>query len=131
MALGEPNPVFLPRKSHGQGSLVVYSPWKLQSWTCLSYWTTITMYTHTHTHTHTYTHTRVCVSSHEDSKYLQLSLVLCNSMYYSLPGSFAHGIPQSRILEWVAVPSSRVLSWTRDQNCIFYVSCTGRCVLYY
>ena len=61
MALGELNPVFLPRKSHGQGSLVVYSPWKLQSWTCLSYWTTITMYTHTHTHTHTYTHTHTCV----------------------------------------------------------------------
>ena len=84
-----------------------------------------------HTHTHTHTHTRVHISSHEDAEYLHLSLTLCNSMYCSLPGSSAHGILQSRILEWVAVPSSRVLSWTRDQNCIFYVSCTGRWVLYY
>ena len=34
-------------------------------------------------------------------------LTLADSMAYSLPGSFVHGILQARILEWVAVPFSR------------------------
>ena len=32
----EPTPVFLPRKSHGQGSLVGYSPWGRKGQTRLS-----------------------------------------------------------------------------------------------
>ena len=39
----------LPRKSHGQRSLVGYSPWGRESWTQLS----TGIHTHTHTHTHT------------------------------------------------------------------------------
>ena len=31
---------------------------------------------------------------------------LCDPMDYSLPGSSVHGIPQERILEWVAIPFS-------------------------
>ena len=34
----------------------------------------------------------------------QLCLTLCNPKDYSLPGSYVHGIPQARILEWVAFP---------------------------
>ena len=79
------------------------------------------------THTHTHTHTHTCVYA----KYLQLSLTVCNSTCCGQPGSSAHGILKSRILEWVAVPSSKVFPWTRHQNCIFYVSCTGRWVLYH
>ena len=30
------------------------------------------------------------------------------------PGSSAHGIPQARMLQWVAMPSSRGSSWPRD-----------------
>ena len=82
---------------------------------------------HTHTHTHPHTHTHMCVYA----KYLQLSLTVCNSTCCGQPGSSAHGILKSRILEWVAVPSSKVFPWTRHQNCIFYVSCTGRWVLYH
>ena len=42
----------------------------------------------------------------------------------SPPGSFVHGIPQARILEWVVMPSSRGYSWPRDWT---QVSCiTGR-----
>ena len=37
----------------------------------------------------------------------QLCLTLCKPMDYSLPGSSVHGILQTRILEWVAMPSSR------------------------
>ena len=36
----------------------------------------------------------------------QLCLTLCNPMDCSLPGSSIHGIPQERILEWVAMSSS-------------------------
>ena len=39
-----------------------------------------------------------------------------HGLYYSLPGSSAHGILQARILEWVAIFFSRGSSWTRDQT---------------
>ena len=42
-----------------------------------------------------------------------------------------HGILQTRILEWVAMPSSRGSSWPRDQTCIPKISCIGRQVLYH
>ena len=34
------------------------------------------------------------------------------------PGSFVHGIPQARILEWAAIPFSRGSSQPRDQTCV-------------
>ena len=37
-----------------------------------------------------------------------------------------HGILQAGILEWVAMPSSRGSSRSRDQTCVFQVSCVGR-----
>ena len=43
-------------------------------------------------------------------------------MDYSLPGSSVHGISQSRILEWVAVPFSRRSSQPRDRT---RASCTA------
>ena len=36
-----------------------------------------------------------------DAKSLQLCPTLCDSMHCSLPGSFVHGIPQVRTLEWL------------------------------
>ena len=47
-------------------------------------------------------------------------LTPCNPMDCSPPGSFGHGIPQARILEWVAMPSSRGSSWCRNQT---HISC--------
>ena len=41
------------------------------------------------------------------AKLLQLCLTLWEAMDFSLPGSSAHGIIQTRILKWVAVLSSR------------------------
>ena len=35
------------------------------------------------------------------------SLLSCNPMYYSLPGSSVQGIPQAGILEWLAIFFSR------------------------
>ena len=51
--------------------------------------------------------------------------VLCDPMDCSPPGSLVHGILQTRILEWVAVPSSRGSSWPRDRTHVSYVSCIG------
>ena len=39
---------------------------------------------------------------------------LCNPTDCSPPGSFVHGIPQARILEWVAISSSGRSSQPRD-----------------
>ena len=60
---------------------------------------------------------------------LHLRPTLCNG--HSPPGSSVHGILQTRILEWVAVPSSGGSSWPRDRTHISCVSCTGRRVLYH
>ena len=48
---------------------------------------------------------------------------LCDTLDCSPPGSSVHGILQSRILEWVAMPWSRVSSQPRDWTCISCISC--------
>ena len=54
----------------------------------------------------------------------QSCLTLCDPMGCSPPGSSVHGILQTRILEWVAIPFSRGSSQTRDR---IQVPCiTGR-----
>ena len=62
---------------------------------------------------------------------LQLCPTFCNPMDCSPLGSSVHGTLQLRILAWVATSSSRGSSWLTDQACVFYVSCTGRRVLYH
>ena len=42
--------------------------------------------------------------------------ILCNPMDCSLSGSSVHGIPQARILEWVAYPFSRGSSQPRSRT---------------
>ena len=54
-------------------------------------------------------------------------LTLCNSMDYSPPGSYFHGILQARILEWVAIP----FSWPRNWTHVSYISWIGRQFLYH
>jgi len=46
----------------------------------------------------------------------QLCLTLCDPMDNSLLVSFVHGIPQTRILEWIAIPFSRGPPQPRDQT---------------
>ena len=66
------------------------------------------------------------------AKSFQSCPTLCNAMdYCSMPGSSIHEILQTRILEWVAMPSSRGSFQPRDQTHVSYVSCTGRQVLYH
>ena len=64
-----------------------------------------------------------------ETLYMCIVSVSCSGMPYSLridpkdynlPGSSVHGILQTRILEWVAIPFSRWSSWPRDQ---MQVSC--------
>ena len=44
---------------------------------------------------------------------------LCRAVKSSLPRSFAHGISQARILQWVAISFSMQSSWPRDQTHVF------------
>ena len=41
---------------------------------------------------------------------------LCNSIGYCLSGISVHGLLQTRILEWVAIPFSRGSSQARDRT---------------
>ena len=50
---------------------------------------------------------------------------LCYSMDCSLPGSYVRGIPQARILEWVAISSARGSSPPRDQTWVSCISSIG------
>ena len=52
----------------------------------------------------------------------QSCLILCNPMDYSLPGSFVHGILQTRILEWVTIPFSRGSSRSRDRTQVLHIA---------
>ena len=65
------------------------------------------------------------------AKSLHLCPTHCNPMDCGPPGSSVPGIFQTRILEWVAMPSCRVSSWPRNRNCTSDLSCIGRWVLYY
>ena len=72
-----------------------------------------------------YTH-MCCVCSVTQSYW-----TFCNPMICSLPGSSVHGIFQAGILKWVAIFYSRGSSLPKDRNCISYVSCIGRQILYH
>ena len=48
-----------------------------------------------------------CGGERLHAKSLQSCLAFCDPLDCSLPGSSVHGILQTRILEWVPVPSSR------------------------
>ena len=48
----------------------------------------------------------------------QSYLTPCDPLDCSLPDSSVQGVPQARILEWIAISSSRGLSWSRGQTCI-------------
>ena len=53
---------------------------------------------------------------------------LCDLMECRLPGS-VHGIFQTRILEWVAMPSSMGSSRPKDWTHVSWISCVGRQIL--
>ena len=61
----------------------------------------------------------------------QSSLILCNPMGCSPPGSSVYGILQARIPEWVVTSSSRGSSWPRCRTLISRGSCIGGQALYH
>ena len=65
------------------------------------------------------------------AKSFQLCLNLCTTVDCIPPGSFVSGILQTRILEWVTMPSSKESSQPRDETHISYISCTGRQAFYH
>ena len=65
------------------------------------------------------------------AKLLESRLTLCDPMDCSHPGFSICGILQTRILQWVAMPSSRGSSRSRDQTQVSHVSCIGRRVLFH
>ena len=52
----------------------------------------------------------------------QLCLTLCDHLDCSPPGSSVHGIPQTRMLEWVVMSFSRGSSQTRDRTQVSYIA---------
>ena len=58
------------------------------------------------------------------AKSLQSCPTLFDPVDYSPPGSTVHGILQTSILEWVAIPFYRGSSWPRDKTHISCVPCT-------
>ena len=78
---------------------------------------------------HSYKSYKSCV--HVCAKSRQSCPTLCSPLGCSLPGSCVHGILQTRILEWIAIPSSRGSSQPRDQTHISYIPSIGRWVLYH
>ena len=91
------------------------------------------IYTDTHVHKHTcmraHTYKHKYIHTYLGAKSFQSCPTLCNPMDYSLPDSSVHEILQTRILEWIAMPSSRGSSWPRDQTHIYYVFCISGHVL--
>ena len=94
----QPTPIFLPRESHGQRSLVGYRPWGLKE-------SDMTKWLSMHTHKHAYW---------IEWKWKWSCSVVSDSLRphgeYRLPGSSVHGIFQARILEWVPIPFSNPIS---------------------
>ena len=101
----QPTPVFLPGKSHGQRSLVVYSPWGRKELDTTEQLSTQHMYIYK-------TDALCCtVETTQNCKATMYSVtqscpVLCNLMDCS-------PLPR-QILEWVAISFSRGSSWCRD-----------------
>ena len=77
-------------------------------------------YIHTYIYMYIYTHTHIymCVCVHVLSHFSQVQLFM--TLVYSPLGSSVHGILQTRLLEWVAMPSFRGSFWSRDRTHISY-----------
>ena len=90
----ESTPVFMPRKSHGQRSLVRYSPWSCTESDI--------------TEAHYLYEISAFITQHAAAaaKLLQSCLTLCDPRDSSPPGSSVPGILQVRTLEWVAISFS-------------------------
>ena len=146
----QPTPVFMPGESHGQRSLAGYSPWGRTESDTTERLSTCRTILGCFMSVHPSIQYRI--SEHgKDGKLLLLVIdktprmtqpnfirgsislkvkvlvvqscpTLCDPMDCSLLGSSVHGILQTRILEWVAIPFSRVSSQPRDRTQVSHVA---------
>ena len=126
-----PTPVFLPGKSHGQRSLVGYSPWGCKriryvlgtqqqqkiNYTSIKKENVPGQKTKEKRKKENFLDLKDMSVQTEKihwidyaaaAKSLQLCPTLCDPMDCSLPGFSVHGILQARTLEWVAISFSRI-----------------------
>ena len=76
-----------------------------------------TEHAHVHARAHTHTHTQSLDHSGGGGGLVTKSCAtLATPVDYSLPGSSAYGIPQARILEWVAISFYRGSSRPKNQT---------------
>ena len=61
----------------------------------------------------------------------QSYLILCDPIDCSLSGCSVQGIPQARILEWIAISSFAGSSLPRDWTCVSCISCIGKQIHYH
>ena len=106
--------------SHGQRSLVGYSPWGHQESDGTQRLSTHVLRTYSTSTGYPVIRMCVCVGS-------QLCLTLCDPVDYSASSSSVHGISQASILELVAISFSRESSQPRRSN--LYLPHCGR-ILY-
>ena len=114
----QPTPVFLSGESHGQRSLVGYSPQGRKESDMTEWQRTVGLpksFCCDHSAPGIY---QCCLilSTIWCWEHVRQSLSrmrLCNPMDCNPTGFSVHGILQARVLEWVAMPFSRESSWTR------------------
>ena len=106
----QPTPVFLLGKSHGERSLVGYSPRGRKSLTWLNDWAHTYTHTHTHTHTNTYIffphwHNATILSTQFDTESI-FFFELSNYHHMSFPGGL-DGKESTCNEEMGSIPGSR------------------------
>ena len=124
----QPNLVFLLGKSHGQGSLVDYSPWGCKSVRQLSKLLLLSPVMSDSVWPHRRQPTRLlcpwdspgkntgvgchfllqCMKVKTESEVAQSCPTLSDPMVWNLPGSSVHGVFQARVLEWGAIAFSEL-----------------------
>ena len=100
-------------ESHGQRSLVAYSPGGRKESDTAEHMS------------HNVLNTFVCLTLEHNvcAWSLESCQTVGDTMDCSPPGSSVHGILQAQILEWVAMPSSRGSSQSRDRTHVSFVFC--------
>ena len=122
-----PTPVFLSGEFRRQRSLVGYSPWSHKE-SDMTEWLErySILFTDTSLHViriHVFNTWKAADKySVQFSSVAHLCPTLCDPMVCSPPGFSVHGICQTRILEWVAIPFSRGSSQPRDQARVSWIT---------
>ena len=108
----QPTPVFLPGESHGQRSLVCYSPWGRKE-SDMTEWLILTLYMHTCTHTHTHTFSVFLWRALPNAFSSLASLCLSGLPPPSVPESLALSLIQSKLVLSNALSDLSLTHWLK------------------